>query len=329
MLPAQFIGQVQSKMEQLGAFSPKVTQWVIAYSGGVDSRVLLDVLCKIKPEEKQLAVVHVNHGLSEYALGWEEQAKQVCKEYDIIPVIKRVVLSSGASVEKQARDARYEAIENEMTRNSFVFMGHHLNDNAETFLFRLFRGTGITGLMGIPEKRPFGKGFIARPFIDITRKDIEEYAESNNFSWVTDDSNIDTKYSRNYIRHDVLPQITNKWGNFLHVLNRTIQQFKETQTLLNEIADADYELIRDVHNKHPMSSCINIEKLKTLSTPRIKNVLLKFCTELGENNQSNKSFDNLITMIFSENKNNSKLKVIHYEKADVFSNGKLVWINHK
>lgn len=329
MLPVQFIKQVQSKMETLGAFSKDVNQWIIAYSGGVDSRVLLDVLCKVKPEGKNIVVVHVNHGLSQYALDWEQSAKNVCAQYEITPIIERVVLGTGASIEKQARDARYNAIESAMMPNDFVFMGHHLNDNAETVLFRLFRGTGITGLMGIPEKRNFGQGFIVRPLIDTTRKAIEEYAENNSFEWVTDDSNVDTKYSRNYIRHDILPVITNKWGNFLHTLNRTIQQFKETQSLLNEIADCDWELVKDQHKKYPNATCFNIEKLKMLSQPRMKNVLIKFCSEITDNNQSAASLDNLVKMIYSENKNNSKLKSVQYENADILSNGKMVWIQFK
>lgn len=322
----QFTNVVKTKMMELGAFSPDVPQWVIAYSGGVDSRVLLHVLSELKPSDKELVVVHVNHGLSQYALDWETAAEKVCSQYGIKPIISKVVLGDGASIEKQARDARYDAIENVMKPNSVVFMGHHLNDNAETFLFRLFRGTGITGLTGIPEKRAFGQGFIVRPFMDITRKDIEAYAENNEFEWVTDDSNVDTKYSRNYIRHDVLPVITNKWGNFLQVLNRTVQQFKETKSLLDEIADSDWELVKDTHKKFQDSTCFNIQQIKKLSKPRIKNVLIRFCSELGENNQSSASLDNLMKMIFSENKNNSKLKTVPYGSMKVVSNGKLVWI---
>lgn len=326
MNDTQFTQAVQAKVMTLGGFEPNVPQWVIAYSGGVDSRVLLHVLSELKPSDKELVVVHVNHGLSQYALDWEKSAEQVCSQYGIKPVISKVVLGDGASIEKQARDARYNAIESIMKPNAIVFMGHHLNDNAETFLFRLFRGTGINGLTGIPEKRTFGNGFIVRPFMDITRKDIESFAERNHFEWVTDDSNVDTKYSRNYIRHDILPVVTNKWGNFLQVLNRTIQQFKETKTLLDEIADSDWELVKDTHKKHQSATCFNIEQIKKLSNPRIKNVLLRFCSELGENNQSSASLDNLMKMIFSENKNNSKLKTVHYGTMKVVSNGKLVWI---
>lgn len=328
MSHCEFIQKTSEQMSKLGAFDANVSKWILAYSGGVDSRVLLHVLAAVKPEDKELVVVHVNHGLSQYAYEWEQAAEKVCAIYNITPVIERVTLSKGASVEKQARDARYNALQNAMDENSFVFMGHHLNDNAETVLFRLFRGTGITGLTGIPQKRHFASGFIARPLLNTTRKDIEAFAESNNFEWVTDDSNVDTKYSRNYIRHDILPVITNKWSNFLTVLNRTIQQFKETKDLLNEIAVSDWELVKAVHKKHTDSTCFDIERIKLLSVPRMKNVLLYFCEELGENNQSAASLDNLIKMIFSENKNNSKLKVIFYEHKKVVSNGKLVWIEN-
>jgi len=329
MFEKQITSKFSEENPELNGTLKKSEKWIVAYSGGVDSRVLLDLVMKSKPENTPLVVIHVNHGLSDNAFLWEEKVKEVCDSYGVELIYKRVFINGTAGVENLARDARYAAIIEEMTENSVVFTGHHLNDHAETFLFRLFRGSGVTGLCGIPKTRTLGQGIIFRPLLGFGRKEIESYAEHKGFNWVTDESNVDTKYSRNYIRHEVLPGIVKKWGNFLPVLNRTIDQLQEARDLLDEIAETDLVSISAVNKKHIDCKCISIEKLKKLSYPRMKNVLMKFCRDLEEGNQGSKRLDNLIKTIMTENKANSKLRVVQYEYADVVSNGNLVWIERK
>lgn len=322
-----FLDKVSSEFCRLGAMDISVNSWVIAYSGGVDSRVLLHVAAKLKPAHvKKFKVVHVNHGLSEFDLDWEESAKKVCSQYGVDLVVERVTLGKGASEEKMARDARYCAISKYVEDGSFVFMGHHLNDNIETFMFRLFRGTGLNGLRCIPEKRSFGCGFVVRPFLNLDRKSIEEFALSNDLDWVTDDSNIDTKYSRNFIRHKIVPVVLERYSDALNVINRTIKQFKEAQSLLDEIAECDMKsVVADKKISKGDGVCLDLSKLKELSKPRAKNVMIKFFSLYSDLNQESKRLDNLMNVVYGENKNNSKLKKIEYSGFIILTNGRVIW----
>lgn len=322
-----FFDKVSSEFNRLGAMDASVHSWVVAYSGGVDSRVLLHVAAKLKPEHvKKIKVVHVNHGLSDFDLDWEESAKEVCSRYEVDLSIERVTLAKGASEEKMARDARYSAISKYVEQGSFVFMGHHLNDNIETFMFRLFRGTGLNGLRCIPEKRSFACGFIVRPFLSLDRKSIEEFALSSGLEWVTDESNIDTKYSRNFIRHKILPVVLERYSDALNVINRTIKQFKEAQSLLDEIAECDMKSVAaDKKITKGDGVCLDLSKLKELSKPRAKNVIIKFFSLHSDLNQESKRLDNLMNIVYGENKNNSKLKKIEYSGFVILTNGRVIW----
>lgn len=322
-----FVDKVFFEFERLGAMDTSVNSWVIAYSGGVDSRVLLHVAAMIKPAHvKTFKVVHVNHGLSVFDLDWEDAAKNVCSLYGVELHIERVTLDKGASEEKMARDARYSAISKYVEDGAFLFMGHHLNDNVETFMFRLFRGTGLNGLRCIPEKREFSKGFIVRPFLNINRGSIEAFALDSHLEWVTDDSNIETRYSRNFIRHKIVPVVLERYGDALNVINRTIQQFKEAQSLLDEIAGQDMKcVLADGRDVRGHGICLDLNKLKGLSKPRAKNVMISFFSLYSDLNQESKRLDNLMAVIYGENKNNSKLKKIEYKDFVILTNGRVIW----
>jgi tRNA(Ile)-lysidine synthase len=215
--------------------------WRIAFSGGLDSTVLLHLLAHLATTESlpALSAIHVHHGLQAVADAWPEHCRAVCAALGVPLQIVRVQVQPGASLERAARDARYHAF-TEVTRPGDVLLtAQHRDDQAETLLFRLLRGAGVRGLSGMPRQRPLGKGHLLRPLLDVTRAELEAYASEHGLSWIEDPSNLDRQYSRNYLRHQVFPALTRRWPQAVATMARSAAHLTEAQGLLEELADMD------------------------------------------------------------------------------------------
>lgn len=319
---------IKSVKENLGKVASLDNgDWVIAYSGGVDSRLLLDVLYKIKPDNKKIKVVHVNHGLSKNAEAWEKAAEGIVSRYPGVELVTaRLNMTETSAIEEKAREYRYQVFQDNMSEGDLIFMGHHKNDNMETVLFRLFRGTALKGLSGIPFTRAFGKGNIVRPLMDTTRKEIEKYAVENELSWVEDESNSDSKYSRNFLRNEVIPLIEKRWANAIHVINQLSVKAQENEELIAEVAQEDLVKVKDLYKG---KEALNLEKILLLSKVRQKNLICYYLKEKGFSINSGKMFEELLKSIFMENKNNSSLRKKDLGPFVVVTNGKKVWIDDK
>jgi tRNA(Ile)-lysidine synthase len=215
--------------------------WRIAFSGGLDSTVLLHLLAHLATTESlpALSAIHVHHGLQAVADAWPEHCRSVCAALGVPLQIVRVQVQPGASLERAARDARYHAF-TEVTRTGEVLLtAQHRDDQAETLLFRLLRGAGVRGLSGMPRQRPLGRGYLLRPLLDVTRAELEAYANEHGLSWIEDPSNEDRQYSRNYLRHQVFPALTRRWPQAVATMARSAAHLTEAQGLLEELADMD------------------------------------------------------------------------------------------
>jgi tRNA(Ile)-lysidine synthase len=139
-------------------------QLLVAVSGGLDSMLLLTLLAeRVNPE--RLTAVHINHGISENAENWQAQVAQYCQQLGVVLVTEKITLMhSGEGLEAEARNARYAVFERLLEPNGLLFLGHHADDQVETVLYRLMRGSGAKGLSGMPNKRVLGKGYLVRPF---------------------------------------------------------------------------------------------------------------------------------------------------------------------
>ncbi|MDP0562210.1 MAG: tRNA lysidine(34) synthetase TilS [Candidatus Endonucleobacter sp. (ex Gigantidas childressi)] len=188
---------------------------VVAYSGGVDSTTLLHALASLRDAKQitTLKAIHVNHSLSDNASDWQKHCQNICDLWSVELKIVRVHISNikGEGLEQAARSARYKAFDNELKAGECLLQGHHLNDQAETILLRLFRGTGVTGLSGIPTSRALGKATVLRPFLPVSRREIECYALEHRLQYIEDESNQNQRFSRNYLRHSLLPAIESRW----------------------------------------------------------------------------------------------------------------------
>lgn len=218
---------------------------VIAFSGGVDSRVLLELAheYRVKFPEIEFLAVHVHHGLSENADEWEAHCQDCCDQKNIPLVVEKVSLDveSGGSIEKLARDARYGAFKNHLQSQDVLLLGQHSDDQLETFLLALKRGSGPKGLSSMASSMPFGEAIALRPLLEVSRSDIETFAQSLSLSWIEDESNQDQRFDRNFLRHEVTPVLTNRWPSFRASVQRTAQLCAEQETLLDELLECHLE----------------------------------------------------------------------------------------
>ncbi|MBQ7908692.1 MAG: tRNA lysidine(34) synthetase TilS [Elusimicrobiaceae bacterium] len=193
---------------------------IVGFSGGADSVCLLHFLRHLSQKKHfEVMALHVNHGLRGAAATADEKfCKKMAKELDVVFFSKKKAVRALAkkldlSIEHAARKARYEAFAElaKKTGAAKIALGHHLDDQAETVLLNLLRGTRVEGLCGIPRRRPLNsKVEIVRPLLCITRAEVEEYIKENNLSFVTDQTNQEDIYTRNWVRHEVLPLLESK-----------------------------------------------------------------------------------------------------------------------
>ncbi|MCH9671146.1 MAG: tRNA lysidine(34) synthetase TilS [Gammaproteobacteria bacterium] len=230
------------------------TLWV-AYSGGRDSHVLLHAICAIRrarqspisalPFPWSIRAVHVNHGLHEQSPVWARHCVDVCTELEVPITIEQVTVAShGHGVEAAARDARYTIFERLVRGGETLLMAHHQDDQVETVLLRLFRGSGLDGIGAMRARRKLGQGWLARPFLDVGRKYLDAYATAAGLVWCEDPSNGQVRYDRNYLRHEIMPAIEARWPGAPEAIARTswLSQLLADQHTAQ--ARADFELVQ-------------------------------------------------------------------------------------
>ncbi|MEZ8949992.1 tRNA lysidine(34) synthetase TilS [Vibrio sp. 10N.261.51.F11] len=232
----------------------KPCRLIVAFSGGVDSRVLLELAAQFaKSHHIDCCAVHVHHGLSNNADYWAEQCKTWCDAVSVSLFIERVSLdiSRGESVEKLARDARYQALKKHIRQGDVLVTGQHIDDQVETFLLALKRGSGPKGLSSMAKVMPFSGAHIVRPLLSVTRTDIEGAARDMALTWIEDESNQDVRFDRNFIRHQVTPTLTERWPSFRESVSRSAQLCAEQELLLDELLES--HLQQALTEKHSLS----------------------------------------------------------------------------
>ena len=216
--------------------------WV-AYSGGMDSHVLLHVLSR-QPASRlpHLRAVHVHHGLHPAADQWEAHCLEVCQHLRVPLSVIRIEArkSPGDSTEAWARDQRYQALAALLhSREEAVLTAHHQADQAETVLLQMLRGAGPDGLAAMPEIRALGEGRLIRPLLPFERQQLHRYAERHKLHWVEDSSNRDQALTRNYLRHRVMPLLRAHWPGADRCLVRVAGHQSGLRRLVWEAAATD------------------------------------------------------------------------------------------
>ncbi|MFY1667043.1 tRNA lysidine(34) synthetase TilS [Pseudomonas sp. Pseu.R1] len=252
------------------------TGWCIAFSGGLDSTVLLHLLAELARSQRipPLTAIHVHHGLQAVAASWPGHCRQMCQILGVPLQVIDVQVQPGASLEQAARDARYAAFEHALPSGAVLLTAQHRDDQAETLMFRLLRGAGVRGLAAMPAQRILGNGHVFRPLLDEPRALLERYAQEEGLSWIEDPSNKDSRFSRNYLRNHVMPLLTARWPQATASMTRSAAHLAEAQGLLEELAVQDLSLA-DTPCSWPWLNLPSLElaPLEGLSPARQRNAL--------------------------------------------------------
>ena len=250
-------------------------RYVVAFSGGLDSTVLAHALAKIS--DVPVLAIHIDHALQTDSADWSKHCAQIAAELEIEfrSLLVEVQLESGKGPEASARDARYAALHAELSNDDWLLSAHHREDQAETLLLNLIRGSGPAGVAGIGDVRRFGPGWLVRPMLNVNRADIEQYANDQGLQWIEDPSNEDQRFDRNFLRHEVLPRLKSRWPDIATRLQRSAGHAGEASQLLIELAAIDLESLGSRAARLP------IDGLVELSVARQRNVIRFALRELG------------------------------------------------
>ena len=222
-------------LEQLEA-APQI---LVGFSGGLDSTVLLHLLCELLPPER-ITAVHIHHGLSENADNWQQHAKALCHSLGVPLISESVAVNeTGSGLESAARDARYNVFEKHLIEDGLLLLGHHADDQVETVLFRLLRGSGARGLSGIPQTRAVGLGHLIRPLLNRPKSSLQVYAETKQLSWIEDESNQQEQFDRNYLRNSVIPTLAQRWPDYVQGVMRSAELSGQADQLADSVVRAD------------------------------------------------------------------------------------------
>ena len=311
---------------QLNAFLVKNLQTtdskptlLLALSGGLDSIVLLYLLTDVRARlQFELHAMHVHHGLSTNADVWADFCAAQCQQLDVPLQIVHVNVAknpdyknSEQGIEAEARQLRYNALFAYSVEDKvpdFVVTAHHQDDQAETLLLQLFRGAGVKGLSSMPVVDTTRR--LLRPLLNISRQTVHEYAVQHGIQWCDDESNDNTQYDRNFVRHEVMPVLESRFKSIKAVLARTASHMAEASELLETLAAQDAEgMLSD--------NCLCLQALSELSIARAKNVLRWWFAQNGLAMPAAEHLNEIVEQLFNSGKDadlNIKLQHLYLRK---------------
>lgn len=269
--PDKLLASLQARSSELG----KPARCLVAFSGGRDSTVLLALLADVaKKLGTSLQAVHVNHQLQREAQNWQAHCATVATALGVPFHALTVEVSGDAGPEGNARQARYAVLADLLGEGDWLLTGHHQDDQAETLLLNLMRGSGVSGMRGIAACRPLGRGFLLRPLLSCSPVDIDAFGRQRKLSWIEDPSNLDTRFDRNFLRGKVLPLLTRRWPAAGRQLATSAMLAAESALLNNELAAMDLERCGSAER-------LSVSGLTSLSAARAANLLRYACAALA------------------------------------------------
>ncbi len=231
---------------------PIPTGYLIGFSGGMDSHVLLHAMALLGERlPARLRVIHLDHGLQVGSGAWVRHCEWVCGKLGIPLNTFSLQLKpvKGKSLEAVAREARYAVLARELRAGEMLLTAHHQDDQAETLLLQLLRGAGLSGLAAMPAVGGFARGMHARPLLDSTRDELIRYAREAGLQWIEDTSNQDIAFDRNYLRHQVIPLLKSRWPAMSKTLSRSAGHCAAADRLIETLLSRTLEQISDPAEK--------------------------------------------------------------------------------
>jgi len=267
----------------------------VGFSGGLDSTALLHQLARHPTLSQKIHAVHINHGLSAHAAEWEQHCKQFCAKFAIALSVHHVKIDPTNNVEERARTARFVVFNSLLTPKDALVLAHHENDQAETLLLNLMRGAGVDGMAAMDPVQTLERGDVLRPFLSYSRDMMEEYVRYFDLSWVEDESNQDERFSRNFLRHQVLPLLQEKWPQAIQNIARGARLCRQALQNLEALAEMDCKrsLSPNLLSQAGEAS-LDIAPLIALPRSRMLNVLRIWIKKNGSYRPSEKTLNRLI-----------------------------------
>lgn len=285
----------------------------IAFSGGLDSHVLLHALCALRdPLCPSITAVHIDHGLQKDSSAWAQHCVQVCAGLGVSCLVERVEVHKihEEGLEAAARRARYARLARHVSAGEVMLTAHHVDDQAETVLLQLLRGAGVHGLAAMPAMAEFSAGHLARPLLEFTRHELEAYANAHGLRWIEDASNQDTRLARNFLRHRIFPLVGERWPGAARQLARSARHAAEAAGLLDEMAKTDILSCRV-----SSGAALSVAALRRLPPPRRGNLIRYWLRAQGIQAPSAMHLDQI--MVLAENEPRSRHGLIRWPGTDV------------
>jgi tRNA(Ile)-lysidine synthase len=240
----------------------------VALSGGVDSTALLAALAASRRKPLGLRAVHVDHGLHAASSKWGAHCRALAHSLHVPlkVLVTKVERTRGVSLEAAAREARYQLLAASLAEGEILLTAHHSDDQLETVLLQLFRGSGLPGIAAMPALAPFANGWLARPLLSRSRAELEAWVRERGLTWVEDETNTDERLDRNYLRRRVLPLIRERWPGAATTVSRSARHAAEAQALLDLVALTDVE-------RASYGESLSVKTLRALPPDRRRNAL--------------------------------------------------------
>lgn len=272
------------------------SRYIVAFSGGLDSTVLLHVMRAL---DLPLYAVHVNHHLQPQCDLWEHHCKRICGAWNVAFSVRHIEIKKipQKSIEEGAREARYRELAEFVDAQNVLVTAHHKNDLVETLLLQLLRGAGPAGLAAMSVEQNLTVGIHLRPLLDYTREELFEYAQQHALHWIADTSNDSLEFDRNYLRSEIVPRLMGRWPGALQTLTRVTDLQAHATNCLRELANLD---IRAAATND--SQILNVKVLQRLSRARLNNALRGWIRDHAMRVPNKKLLDHIVTDIVYKNK---------------------------
>ncbi|KZN39417.1 hypothetical protein N480_00880 [Pseudoalteromonas luteoviolacea S2607] len=298
--------------------------FTVALSGGVDSVVLLHLCHQYASRFDALPIkaVYVNHGLSENALHWQQFCEQLCQSLSISFQAAMVTIQpkTRVSLEAQAREARYKALDEYALSDSTLLLGQHADDQVETFFIRLKRGSGLQGLGAMKTATTLQSGrHCVRPLIHIERQDIEAFAKTFGFHHIEDESNHSDIFDRNFLRNQVLPLLKARFKGFVPSVLRSISILQAQQALIDEISESDMA-------RCTQAACLIVAELKQLSALRQSNVVRAWLSKHNVDMPSKKQLEQILSQAINA-RTDAQVNIQLAQGSVKLYQGRLYWLD--
>ncbi len=296
----------------------------IAYSGGADSTVLLYLLVRLRQQVKfRLTALHVNHGIHVQSDNWQDQCAKFCQSHDV--EFRTIQLNLGNCEnrvsEAKARTARYDWLKSQLETGDLLLTAHHRDDQVETVLLNWMRGAGPRGLSAMQSVQEFPPGILVRPLLDCSRSQIIEFTKTWGLSCIDDPANDDLTYDRNYLRHVVLPSLTQRWPEAHRQIEKSSEHLAKTRGLLDDLARLDMLASETQDGSFLSTVCpLSVNHLKTLGKARQINLIRYWTRENVKSEPGRRALDEFIHIAFALDKKFAELawanrRIFRYQNA--------------